>query len=71
MLPIHFRQNSVKTSSSLNICVYIIPPLVLSVVVNIAKFHETELITLEFMDTANRTHTLVDYNITDLGLNPA
>jgi hypothetical protein len=71
MRPILFRQNTVKTSSKLHFLVYIIPPLILSVVVNIPKFLETELITLEFMDTANRTHILVDYNITLLGLNPA
>ena len=71
MRPIHFRQNNVKISSRLHLVVYIIPPLILSVVVNIPKFLETELITLEFMDTANRTHILVDYNITLLGLNPA
>ena len=69
MRPILFRQK--KTSSSLHLFVYIIPPMLLSVVVNIPKFLETELITFEFIDTANISHTLVDYNITLLGLNPA
>ena len=71
MRPILFRQNTVKTSSKLHFLVYIIPPMVLSVVVNIPKFLETELITMEFMDISNNTHTFVDFNITDLGLNPA
>ena len=69
MRPILFRQK--KTSSCLHLFVYILPPMVGSVVVNIPKFLETELITFELLDTANISHTLVDYNITLLGLNPA
>ena len=70
MQPIQFRQKSVKISSSLHIFFYIIPPMVLSVVVNIPKFLETKLVTLEFLKTANSSHSFVDYKITDLGLNP-
>ena len=71
MRPIQFRQKSLKTSSRLHIFVYIIPPMILSVVVNIPKFFETKLVTLKLRDRANRSHSIVDYKITDLGLNPA
>ena len=69
--PILFRQSSIRVSSSLHLLTYILPPMVVSVLVNIPKFFETELVTLEYVDEANLTHKYVDYNTTSLSLSPA
>ena len=69
--PILFRQSSIRVSSSLHLLSYILPPMVVSVLVNIPKFFETELVTVEYMDAANLTHKYLDYNTTSLSLSPA
>ena len=68
--PILFRQSSIRESSRLHLLTYILPPMVVSLLVNIPKFFETELVTLEYVDAANRSHNYLDYNTTSLGLSP-
>ena len=68
--PLEYRLGRVRYSSTMHLAIYILPALLLSVVLNIPKFFETELVTIERTDARNVTVLLIDYNITDLRLHP-
>ena len=64
--PLAYRLGLVRYSSTLHLAVYILPALVLSVILNIPKFFETELVTVNMIDERGVNVPMIDYNITDL-----
>ena len=63
--PLEYRLGRVRYSSSMHLATYILPALLLSIILNIPKFFETELVTRKVRD-----EVLYDYNITALRLHP-
>ena len=68
--PLAYRLGLVRYSSSLHLAVYILPALLLSVILNIPKFLETELVTIDMVDDSGASIHIIDYNITDLRKDP-
>ena len=68
--PLAYRLGLVRYSSSLHLAVYILPALLLSVILNIPKFLETELVTVNMVDDSGASVQMIDYNITDLRKDP-
>ena len=69
--PLVHRFSRSRLSSSIHLAAYILPPLLLSVLLNLPKFLELRLIWLEVEDeTTGATVHLLDYNVTSLRLDP-
>ena len=64
--PLTYRLGLVRYSPSLHLAVYILPALLLSVILNIPKFLETELVTVNMVDDSGVIVKMIDYNITEL-----
>ena len=69
--PLQHRFSRFRSSPSVHLTAYILPPLLASVILNIPKFFETELVTIEIEDDNGSTVQLVDYNITSLRFDPS
>jgi hypothetical protein len=66
-----YRLGRLRYSSSIHLAIYILPALIASIVLNIPKFFETELIWYDTVEKeTNITVRLVDYQITSLRLDP-
>ena len=68
--PIHYRTFIVCFSSRVHILVYILPPIMFSVLVNIPRYFETEFIQLNETDSENKTHEALGIKLTSLRLDP-
>ena len=68
--PLVNRVSLTRLSPSIHLAAYILPPLLLSVFLNIPKFLETQLIRVEVEDETGATVHLLDYNITSLRFDP-
>ena len=68
--PIHYRGHRVRQSSGVHMMTFILPSMVLSILLNIPKFFETELVLRHFTDENNNTYSVMDFDITSLRLDP-
>ena len=68
--PIHYKTCIVSFSSRVHICVYVLPPIIFSVLVNIPRYFETEFIHINVTDLGNRTHEALSIQLTSLRSDP-
>ena len=68
--PIYYRSHKSRRSSRFHLIIFILPSMLLSIILNIPKFFETELVRTIGTDENNKTHSLVDFEITSLRVNP-
>jgi hypothetical protein len=68
--PIHYRTFIVCFSSRVHILVYILPPIMFSVLVNIPRYFETEFKQLNVTDSENKTHEALGIKLTSLRSDP-
>ena len=69
--PLEHRFSRSRFSPSIHLTVYILPALLASVLLNIPKFFETELVWVERVDASGVTVHLMDYKMTSLRHHPA
>ena len=67
-MPIVYKTKKPSYSRSFHFLCYILPAIFMATMVNIPKFFETELVTLNVTDTLNNTKGVIDYEVTNLRL---
>jgi hypothetical protein len=68
--PIHYRGHRIRRSSGVHMITFILPSMLFSILLNIPKFFETELVPRYFTDENNKTYSIMDFEITSLRLDP-
>ena len=68
--PFCYGSHRLSHSSRVHLLTYILPSILISVVLNIPKFLETELVRVNYTDANNVTVTVTDYDVTHLRLDP-
>ena len=66
--PLCYRTHKLSHSSRTHLMTYSLPPILVSILVNIPKFLEFEFVTRNVTDVLNTTSLVTDYDVTDLRL---
>ena len=68
--PLLYRSLEVTYSSRVRVMTYFLPSMISSILLNIPKFLEAQLVTIMVKDDHNMTHEVVMYNVTSLRMDP-
>ena len=68
--PLCYRSHKLSHSSRVHLMTYILPSILVSILLNIPKFLETQFVTRNVTDENNITTVITDYEVTDLRLDP-
>jgi hypothetical protein len=68
--PLLYRSLEVSYSSRVRVMTYFLPSMFFSILLNIPKFLEAQLVTITEQDDNNLTQKVVIYNVTSLRLDP-
>ena len=68
--PFYYRESLAGRSITSRVLMYVIPVIVISTIINIPKFLETELVYGKEVDTENVTVRYISYDLTELRGDP-
>ena len=68
--PLTYRSLELTQTSQARVLSYVLPSLFLSLVLNFPKFLEAKLVTVEVEDDNLTMVEVIDYDVTELRLNP-
>ena len=68
--PLLYRSLEVTYSSGARVMTYFLPSMIFSIILNIPKFMEAQLVTVMVMDANNQTSEVMMYNVTSLRMDP-
>jgi hypothetical protein len=68
-MPLTYKIKTPSYSQKTHLIFYILPPVLCSILINIPKFFETELVKVNMTDENNITVEILDFDITDMRFN--
>ena len=69
--PFVYQDHKLRSSPRTHLLAYVIPPFLISVIINIPKFLEAKLVIIKNLDDGNRMSERMEFAFTSLRLNPS